>query len=207
MEGRNGSAEKKVAEVAQDGQMPGTAEPEKVEAGDERDAELAALRDKVEQQARRIDELARAYADVLNEREAFRRRLEREAERQIELARGDVAAILLDAAEDLRRAVQSQTSDIKALSEGVRLIAENFMRQLQQMGLRRIETEGRAFDPLVHEAVDLVAVDDPARDGTIVDEARAGWKLGDRVLRAARVRVARYVPLAKEDSSSEGGAV
>ncbi|MFO7155369.1 MAG: nucleotide exchange factor GrpE [Pseudomonadota bacterium] len=199
MENRNGSAEEKVAEVAQ--QEIATAEPQETQEQDAREAELAALREKVEQQARRIDELARAYADVLNEREAFRRRLEREAERQIELARGDVAVVLLDAAEDLRRAVQSQTEDVRALSEGVRLIAENFMRQLGQMGLVRIETEGRAFDPLVHEAVDLVVVDDPARDGMIVDEARAGWKLGERVLRAARVRVARYVP----PQGEEGG--
>src|SRR5690606_29802633 len=115
------------AEVAQ--QEIATAEPQETQEQDAREAELAALREKVEQQARRIDELARAYADVLNEREAFRRRLEREAERQIELARGDVAVVLLDAAEDLRRAVQSQTEDVRALSEGVRLIAENFMRQ------------------------------------------------------------------------------
>lgn len=106
MENRNGSAEEKVAEVAQ--QEIATAEPQETQEQDAREAELAALREKVEQQARRIDELARAYADVLNEREAFRRRLEREAERQIELARGDVAVVLLDAAEDLRRAVQSQ---------------------------------------------------------------------------------------------------
>jgi molecular chaperone GrpE len=188
MEHQNGSTEVKEAEAEQ-------AE----EVRDEREAELSALREKVEAQARRIDELARAYADAINEREAFRRRIEREAERQLETARGDVAVILLDAAEDLRRAVESQTNDAKALAEGVRLIADNFLRQLGQMGLQRIDTEGKSFDPLVHEAIDLVPVDDPARDGAIVDEARAGWKFGERVLRAARVRVARYVPPPKEE--------
>lgn len=195
MENQSGSTEVKEAEAVQ---------AEKTQ--DEREVELASLREKVEAQARRIDELARAYADAINEREAFRRRIEREAERQLETARGDVAVILLDAAEDLRRAVESQTDDAKALAEGVRLIAENFLRQLGQMGLERIDTEGKAFDPLVHEAVDLVPVDDPARDGTIVDEARAGWKFGERVLRAARVRVARYVPPAKEDGPPNDGA-
>src|SRR5690606_39237509 len=135
MENQNGSTEVKEAEAVQ-------AE----ETQDEREVELASLREKVEAQARRIDELARAYADAINEREAFRRRIEREAERQLETARGDVAVILLDAAEDLRRAVESQTDDAKALAEGVRLIAENFLRQLGQMGLERIDTEGKAFD-------------------------------------------------------------
>lgn len=175
---------------------------------DERDAELASLREKVEAQAKRIDELARAYADALNERESFRRRIERESQRQLETARGDIATVLLDAAEDLRRAMESRTDDVGALAEGVRLIADNFMRQLGQMGLEKIETVGKPFDPLVHEAVDLVPVDEAERDGTVVDEARAGWKMGERVLRAARVRVARYVPPKEEEGTSEpdGGA-
>lgn len=161
---------------------------------DEREAEISALREKVEAQEKRIDELARAYADALNERESFRRRIERESDRQLATARGDVASVLLDAAEDLRRAVESQTDDAKALGEGVRLIADGFLRQLGQMGLERIPTVGEPFDPLVHEAVDLVPVDEAAKDGAVVDEARSGWKMGERVLRAARVRVARYVP-------------
>lgn len=163
---------------------------------DPRDAELAALREKTEAQAKRIDELARAYADLLNERESFRRRLERESERQLETARGEIATVLLDAAEDLRRAVESQTDDARALAEGVRLIADNFLRQLGQMGLQKIETVGQPFDPLVHEAVDLVPTEDASQDGKVVDEARSGWKMGERVLRASRVRVARLVPTA-----------
>lgn len=172
---------------------------------DERDAELASLREKVEAQAKRIDELARAYADALNERESFRRRIERESQRQLETARGDIATVLLDAAEDLRRAVESRTDDVGALAEGVRLIADNFMRQLGQMGLEKIETVGKPFDPLVHEAVDLVPVEEASRDGLVVEEARAGWRLGERVLRAARVRVARHLPPQEEAPSEPGG--
>lgn len=167
--------------------------------------EIEALRRQIETQASRIDELSRAYADVLNDRESFRRRLERESERQVERARGDVAEGLLDAAEDLRRAVSSSTDDAKALSEGVRMISDGFFRRMEQMGLARIETVGRAFDPMLHEAVDLVPSEDRDRDGMVVDEARSGWKMGDRVLRAARVRVARFVPPQEENPATEGG--
>lgn len=176
-----------------------------VQPVDEREAELSSLLEKVEEQQRRIDELARAYADALNERESFRRRIERESQRQLETARGDIAAILLDAAEDLRRAVESQTEDAKALGEGVRLIADGFHRKLKQMGLEKIETVGKPFDPLVHEAVDLVPVEEASRDGLVVEEARAGWRLGERVLRAARVRVARHLPPQEEAPSEPGG--
>lgn len=175
---------------------------ETTQAIDPRDEEIASLREQVEGQARRIDELTRAYADLLNERESFRRRMERESERQLETAKGDIAAVLLDAAEDLRRATESQTADAQALAEGVRLITDNFFRQLGQMGLERIEAVGRPFDPLVHEAVDLVPTEDEAEDGKVIEEARAGWKMGERVLRASRVRVARLVPRAQGPDSA-----
>ncbi len=164
------------------------------EAIDPHEAELAALREQNEAQAKRIDELARAYADALNERESFRRRLERESERQIERARGDVAIVLLDAAEDLRRAVEAHTEDARALAEGVRMIADNFFKQLGQLGLERIEAVGKPFDPLFHEAVDLVPTEDASQDGVVLEEARMGWKMGERVLRATRVRVGKHVP-------------
>jgi molecular chaperone GrpE len=62
------------------------------------------------------------------------------------------------------------------------------------MGLSPVATMGQLFDPNVHEAVDLVAVSDREQDGRVVEEVRGGWRAGDRVVRAARVRVGRFVP-------------
>lgn len=169
--------------------------------------EVAELRQQLEAQNRRVDELSRAYADVLNDRDSFRRRLERENERQLAMAKGDMAEALLDAGEDLRLALRAEVTDPEAWKEGVSLVADGFFRRLEQMGLERIPTEGAAFDPVLHEAVDLVPTDDRDLDGKIVDEARAGWKMGSRVLRAPRVRVARYVPPAAEpDGAAEADA-
>jgi len=151
--------------------------------------ELEALR----AQAARLDEISRAYADVLNDREAFRRRLEREKERQVEAAKAQAAQILLDTMDDLRRARSHGASDAETLAEGIRLIAEGLQRRLEGEGLEAIETDGRMFDPMVHEAVDLVPTTDRDADGWVIEEVRGGWRIGDKVIRPARVRVARFV--------------
>jgi len=184
--------------------------PNESQAGDETAAppadELQKLQEKIEVHERRIDELSRAYADVLNERESFRRRLERERDRQLEVSKADTAQIVLDTMDDLRRACASNAEDARALSEGVRLIADGLQRRLESMGITPIETEGKAFDPLLHEAIDLAPTDDRAADGLVVEETRGGWRYGERVLRPARVRVARYLPPVDAPSEPSPGS-
>ena len=145
-------------------------------------------------QAARLDEISRAYAEVLNDREAFRRRLEREKERQVEAAKAQAAQIVLDAMDELRRARSHGATDAETLAEGIRLIAEGLQRRLEGEGLEAIETDGRMFDPMVHEAVDLVPTTDRDADGWVIEEVRGGWRIGEKVIRPARVRVARFVP-------------
>lgn len=159
-------------------------------------AETEDLREQLRAQAARLDEIARAYADALNDRESFRKRLEREKERQVESAKAEAAQILLDTMDELRRARASGTSDAAALAEGVRLIAEGLQRRLEAEGLEPIEADGRIFDPMVHEAVDLVPTTDRDADGWVIEEVRGGWRVGSKVIRPARVRVARFVPSA-----------
>jgi len=155
--------------------------------------ELASLRSRLEEQNRRLDEIARAYADLLNDRESFRQRVERDRDRQVEAARAEVASSLLDTIDDLRRALHSAGGDAAAVIEGVRLIAEGLERRAAALGLSPIPTVGHLFDPNLHEAVDLVQVDEESEDGKVVEEVRAGWRTGDRVVRPARVRVGRHL--------------
>lgn len=190
-------------EAASSENAPERAEVEGAEELSPEEEELEMLRQRVAAQDKRIDELSRAYAELLNDRDAFRRRLERESERQLEASRAENAEILFDAMDDLRRAIQNSSGDVGAVTEGVRLIADGLQRRLEGMGLSPIPTSGTFFDPALHEAVDLVPTDDKEQDGKVVDEARGGWKLGERVVRAARVRVARYVPPAEPKPDGE----
>ncbi|AKU91607.1 nucleotide exchange factor GrpE [Vulgatibacter incomptus] len=156
--------------------------------------ELDSLRGQLDAKSKRIDELSRAYADALNDRESFKRRMEREKDRQVERAQADSATLLLDAMDDLRRALASSTKDAAALAEGVRLIADALQRRLEGVGVVPVHAEGQVFDPLVHEAVDMVPTNDRESDGVVIEEIRGGWKIGEKVIRPVRVRVARYVP-------------
>ncbi len=185
------------AEATPKRELPETGSPEgAARAGaaagepDPRDARL-------EEQAKRIDELARAYAALVDDHKRFRQRLEREQTRVVEAERASVAQALLESADDLERAlaaVQGAADGGAALAnlvEGVRLSLGALQARIAALGAQRIPVQGLAFDPRVAEAVDTVAVADEAQDGVVLQEVRAGWRIGDRVLRPARVRVGR----------------
>ena len=158
--------------------------------------DTAELRTQLEAQAKRLDEVTRAYAELVNDRESFRKRVERDRERQVETARADVASALFDALEQLRLALDNAGHESAPVIQGVRMIADGLQRRLEGMGITQVPTLGHFFDPNVHEAIDLAPTNDREADGKVIEETRAGWKLGDRTVRAARVRVARYVPTA-----------
>ena len=168
------------------------AEPAAGEGGsDPRDERLA-------EQAARIDELSRAYAALVDDNKAFRQRMEREKVRVIEAERASVAQALLEAADDLERALAAVSGShdgegpaVRGLVEGVRLSLGALHKRIAEIGAVRIPVSGQPFDPRVAEAVDTVAVASADQDGLVVQEVRAGWRIGDRVLRPARVRVGR----------------
>lgn len=157
---------------------------------DPRDEQLAA-------QAVRIDELTRAYAALIEDNKAFRQRMEREKARVLEAERAGIAQSLLEAADDLERALaavdaaEARDRTLSTLMDGVRLSLAALQKRITSLGAERIRVAGQPFDPRVAEAVDTVAVADAAQDGCVVQEVRAGYRIGDRVLRPARVRVGR----------------
>jgi len=160
-------------------------------APDDRDARLAS-------QAARIDELSRAYAALVEDNKGFRQRLEREKARVVEAERAGVAQALLDAADELERALAAVSSAgevqgdaLRSLLEGVRLSLSTLQRRIGEMGAQRIPVAGLPFDPHVAEAIDTIAVADAAQDGIVLQEISPGFRIGERVIRPARVRVGR----------------
>jgi len=159
-------------------------------APDDRDQRLAT-------QAARIDELTRAYAALVEDNKAFRQRLEREKARVVEAERTSIAQSLLEAADDLERALSAVSSTdvsgaaVKNLVDGVRLSLAALQKRIAELGAERMVVAGQPFDPRIAEAVDTVPVADAAQDGCVVQEVRAGYRIGERVLRPARVRVGK----------------
>ncbi len=146
------------------------------------------------EQAARIDELTRAYAALVEDNKAFRQRLEREKARVLEAERTALVQALLESADDLERALAAVAGSETAsggLSEGVRLSLGALHQRIARLGAERIPVLGQPFDPHLAEAIDTVAVADEEQDGRVVHEIRPGYRIGERILRPARVRVGR----------------
>jgi molecular chaperone GrpE len=152
---------------------------------------------KLAEQAARIDELSRAYAALLEDNKAFRQRTERERARLLEAERANVLQALLEAADELERALAAVSGAkdggdaLRSLVDGVRLSLGALHKRIADIGAVRFSVAGQPFDPHVAEAVDTIAVARAEQDGIVLHEVRPGYRIGDRVLRPARVRVGR----------------
>ena len=138
--------------------------------------------------ARIRDQLLRTAADYDN----FRKRTRREVEDAQKRSKEEFLRELLPVFDNLERAVAhaSQASDAKAVADGVGMVLKQFQDTLGKVGIKRIPAVGGAFDPSLHEAIQQVETNDhPA--GTIVAEVQPGYALGDRLVRASMVVVAK----------------
>jgi molecular chaperone GrpE len=137
------------------------------------------------------DRLLRALAEVEN----TRRRAERSVADAREYGISDFATELLPVVDSLQRAVAAedrtdQTPADAALLDGVRATQRQLLATLGRFGVRRIEALGASFDPNLHEAMAEVE-DDSSPPRSVVSVLEDGYMIHDRLLRAARVAVAK----------------
>jgi molecular chaperone GrpE len=143
--------------------------------------ELEALRNENEEL---IDTLQRLQADFDN----YRKRAARDQESLVARAGERIVKELLPILDDLERALEAVESHEEAkLEDGVQLVYRQLEQLLEKEGLALVETDGK-FDPHVHEA--LLTQPSDADEGSVIEVLQKGYRLGDRVLRPARVVVA-----------------
>jgi molecular chaperone GrpE len=144
---------------------------ERVSTLEERTALLEKERDEY------LNDLKRVAADFEN----YRKRVARDQE--------GLVKELLPVLDDLERALEAAAQHEEAkLEEGVRLVHRELVEALAREGLVEVETDGQ-FDPHVHEA--LVSQPSEQEDGSVIEVLQKGYRLGDRVLRPARVVVSQ----------------
>jgi len=164
--------EQEQAESEDERPVPGTATPSQAPAEDDR--------------------LLRLAADFEN----YKKRVARERREYVALANERLIAELLPILDDLERALSAAEQHEEAqLEEGVRLVHRSLAGLLERHGVTAIETGG-SFDPHVHEA--LLSQPSEAEEGSVLDVVQKGYRLGDRVVRPARVVVA--APPASEEA-------
>jgi molecular chaperone GrpE len=163
-----------------------TEEHEDVVNGTEAAAE--SLEERLAAAESRADEHLNDLKRVAAEFENFRKRAARERDELFKLANERLVKELLPVLDDLGRALEAAEQHEEAkLEDGVRLVHRHLAQVLEKEGLAEIETEGK-FDPHVHEA--LLSQPSDAEEGTVIEVLQKGYRLGDRVLRPARVVVA-----------------
>jgi molecular chaperone GrpE len=129
--------------------------------------------------------LLRLAADFEN----YKKRAARERQEVVAFANERLLKELLPVLDDLERALNAAEQHEEAqLEEGVRLVHRSLASLLERNGVSEIATEGK-FDPHVHEAL-LAQPSEAAEQGAVLDVIQKGYKLGDRVVRPARVIVA-----------------
>jgi molecular chaperone GrpE len=143
------------------------------------------------------DRLLRVAADFEN----YKKRAARDRQEYVALANERLIGELLPILDDLERALTSAEQHEEAqLEEGVRLVHRSLAALLERHGVTPIETDGQ-FDPHVHEA--LLSQPSEADEGSVIDVVQKGYKLGDRVVRPARVVVAAPPAPSEPQAESE----
>jgi molecular chaperone GrpE len=132
-----------------------------------------------------LDRLARMQAEFDN----ARKRAQREQQDYRDYALSDTIKTLIPVMDSFDRALQS-SPEKSEFHLGVELIHKQLQDALSKIGVQPIVAKGQPFDPRFHEAIEMVDTED-ARDNEVIDELQRGYKLKDRLLRPAMVRVAR----------------
>ena len=172
------------------------------ESGEAAEEEEAALEERLAAAEARAQEhladLQRVAADFDN----YKKRAVRERDQLVARAAERLVKELLPVLDDLERALEAANEHEEAkLEEGVRLVHRALADALAKEGLTEIEADG-AFDPHVHEA--LLSQPSDAEEGAVIQVLQKGYRLGDRVLRPARVVVAAAKSPAGDSGPVEG---
>lgn len=156
---------------------------------EELEARAQAAEKQVQDVQARFDQLRQ---QLQRETDETRQRLNRSADERAANEKAKFIADFLPALDNLQRAVNavSDNAPREAVLEGIRSIATSVQNALTNAGVEPIAAVGETFDPEFHEAVDTDDAD-PEMDGIVISEYSRGFRMGDRLLRPARVKVGR----------------
>jgi molecular chaperone GrpE len=156
---------------------------------EELESRTKAAERQVQEVQARFDQLRQ---QLQRETDETRQRLNRSADERAAGEKARFIAALLPAMDDLDRAIDAVSGNAtrEAMLEGIRSIANSFQSALTSAGVEPIQAVGEEFNPELHEAVDTEETDHEM-DGRVIAEYSRGFRMGDRLLRPARVKVGR----------------
>jgi molecular chaperone GrpE len=155
-----------------------------------------AAEQKTQEVQARFEQLRR---QLQSETDETRQRLNRAADERAQREKADFIAGLLPVLDNLQRATEAAETggSTDVIAEGIRRTAGSFENALATAGVEPIDAVGQEFDPELHEAVETMEVA-PEDEGKVIGQHTRGYRIGDRLLRPARVKVGRYTTKANK---------
>ncbi len=168
------------------------ASAEETNAGEAVSQDLEALRVRLQEMERALDEQKNLHLRTLADFQNYRRRQQEEMERSRQRLLESLMEQLLPILDNFERALRAAeaTRELEPLLEGVRLTERQIKALLARYDIHPIHAVGRPFDPNLHEAIQRIETEE-YEDGIVIDEVERGYRIGGRVLRPSRVIVAR----------------
>lgn len=175
-------------EAATKGKDNATADSSQAE-GNPNAKENDAKEDPLEKAEKEVAELKDKYLRTLAEFDNYKKRtLKEKAELILNGSEKTVVAVL-PVLDDFERALKDESNDPKAIKEGVKMIFNKFVKTLEGLGVKKIDTDGKDFDTDYHEAVAMVPGQGDDKKGKVIDCVQTGYTLNDKVIRHAKVAV------------------
>ncbi len=165
------------------------APPEPISEHEQAERQLMNDLEELAAKAEKADEYLLLAQRTQADFENYRKRAAREAALAQERGIAKLAKELLPAIDNLDRALKAASEEQSPLTEGIKLVHTDLLSALQRVGVEPFSPEGEPFDPQLHEAVAQQPIEG-AESGTVAEVFQQGYRLGDTVLRPARVLVA-----------------
>lgn len=191
---QNGKMEgkEKVAEQQDSPAHTDAAEAKAAKKGAETKESKKAADDEVARLKAELDRLRDQYLRKVAEFENYRKRKDKEVADSWTHATAELIKKLLPVLDDLDRSIEyaKKENNTDALLEGIELVKKSFMKVLSDENVEEIEAVGAEFNPEVHEAL-MQLQKDGAKPNTVVEQHQKGYKLGEKILRPAKVIVSK----------------
>ena len=145
--------------------------------------------DPLEEAQKQIEELKDKYLRTVAEFDNYKKRTLKEKIELILNGGAKTVAAILPVLDDFERAIADKSDDPKAIKEGIQNIFNKFVKSLESLGVKQIETKDKDFDTDYHEAVAMVPGMGDDKKGKVVDCLQTGYTMNDKVIRHAKVAV------------------
>lgn len=143
----------------------------------------------LEKAQQEVEDLKKQLLYKTAEFENYRKRTLKEKAELIMNGGEKTISAVLPVLDDFERALADKSEDPNAIKEGVKMIFNKFVKTLEGLGVKKIETEGKDFDVDYHEAIAMVPGMGDDKKGKVIDCVQTGYTLNDKVIRHAKVAV------------------